>query len=375
MVRRYINSIRELWIRLSQSSLPLASISIVLLLVVGTVGYIVLEGWTLLEAVYATVITITTVGYGDLSPQTLNGRIFSIFFTLIAIGVAGYAISTMAAVVFENEQNRKHRNILRRRMNKIAELQDHIIVCGANIVAHRASHEFLRRDKPFIFIEEDEDTLKWALLWMNQRYVTKRMSYHKTEDVIDFSEEENMSIAELADEMGILYLLADPTDEQQLRQAGILRASGLVAAMPDDLDNIAIILSARDMANRFDNSDLRIVTRVNDEWNIRRLHLAGADEIVSINMTGGIQVANSMLHPIVSQFWDHLLYRGNQVTRVIDYDLNQHPEWVGKTVAEIKRGQSLLVMSIKRNKDFMHAPDLDEVLQKGDILIVMGAVQ
>jgi voltage-gated potassium channel len=370
----YVGTIKLKLLEWSQSSLFLALMLIIVLLLVGTVGYMVSEGWGLLEALYVTVITITTVGYGDVTPETFGGRIFAIGFTLLAIGGAGYAISTLAAVVFENQRTRKERLMQQNRMNRITQLKDHVIVCGSNVLAHRASNEFFKRDQPFIFIEKDEETLKWALLWMHKGYVKKRIQYFDSLDKIDFSAEEDMNVAELAEELGILYLLEDPTDEQQLRRAGIDHAKGLIAALDDDRDNMAIILSARDMANRF-NPNLKIVARVHDEWNMRRIYLSGADEVFSPNMSGGIQLANAIIHPVVGEFWEHMINRDNQLTRFIDMDLVNHPEWIGKSVADLMQDVAKLVLAIKRNGEFIYAPDNTEHLIANDVLIIMRSTK
>ena len=368
-----MESARLQWHRLVHSSLVVAVLSIFILVLIGTVGYAWLEGWSLVNALYATIITMTTVGYGDFSPQTFSGRLFSIFFTLFAIALGGYALSMLAVVVIENEKTRLARKRQERRMKGIANLRDHMIVCGSNILAHRAANEFFRRQIPFVFIEPNEETLKWALLWMHEGYVSKRRRYYKELDEVDFTSEEEKSVPELADELGILYLLADSTDEQQLRRAGIARAKGLVAALSHDRDNIALVLSARDMANRLGNPDLRIIARVLDEWNIRRIYLAGADKVISPNMSGGFQIATDMLHPVVGEFWEQMQMGEDQLMRFVDVDLAAHPEWIGQTVAALKQQQSQLVVAIKRNGQFIYAPDSDEVFAPNDILIVMKA--
>lgn len=120
------NTVKSFINRLRRSSLGIGVIPIMLLIALGTTVYSAFEEWSLLDALYATIITITTVGYGDLNPQTLTGRIFSIFFTLAAIGFASYAISTLAAVTIEHELERYKRNLQERRMNQIQALKNHI---------------------------------------------------------------------------------------------------------------------------------------------------------------------------------------------------------------------------------------------------------
>ncbi len=369
-----IKAILSLARQLRRSSISIAIIPILLLLFVGTVGYSLLEGWSLFESLYATVITITTVGYGDFSPSTPFGRIFTIIFTLVAIGLAGYAISTLAVVIIEHQLNRRGRLLEEHRMNAIRQLKDHMIICGAGILGHRVANEFRKRNMPFVLIEEDEETLKWAMLWMHDGYVTKRNRHYHHLDEVDFSEEEDKSVAELADELGILYLMDDPTDEQKLRQAGIERAQGLITALKDDRDNMSVVLSGRDMANRLDNPNLRIISGVLDEWNMHRIYLAGADKVISPNISSGFQIASTMLDPVVGEFWERMLYGKNddQLVRFSDLPLNENSPWIGQTVAALKQQTSQLVVAIKRDDDYHYAPDGEDLLLQNDILIVMG---
>ena len=343
-----------------------------LLILVGTLVYSVLEGWSLFDSLYATIITITTVGYGDLSPQSQSGRIFAIFFTLVAIGLAGYAISSATAVLFETQQRNRERKIFERRMNEISKLSDHIIVCGGSIIGNRAAGEFKRRDFPFVIIESDEAKLKQALLWMHDSYVDKRLRHYESLDEVDWSIEERMSIDELAQDIGILYMLEDPTEEQQLRIAGVHRAYGVVAAMEDDRDNTTIILSARDMAKRLGNPELRIVGSAMNETNMHTLYLAGADRVVSPNIMGGFTLASNMLDHDAAEFWDDMLFQQSQHLRFGDIHVHDYPDIVGWTVDELRHKLSQLVIAIRRDGEFLHMPAPDETFDEDDILIVIG---
>ena len=358
--------------QLRRSDLLQLLIPFVLLVTIGTVGYAVLEGWTLAESLYATIITVTTVGYGDLSPQTPNGRLFAIFFTLIAIGLAGYAISSAAAVIFERQREKTERRKYQRRMNAIAQLSNHIIVCGAGITGNRAAGEFQRRRHPFVIIESDEALLKRAMLWMHESYVDKRLRHYDNLDEVDWSVEERMSIDELAEDTGILYMLENPADEQYLRVAGIERAYGVVAAMEDDRDNTTIILSARDMSRRLNNPALRIVASAGNEANMHTLYLAGADRVISPSIMGGFTLATNMLDHDAAEFWDHMLFQRDQKMRFGDMHVRNFPQIIGWTTEQLRSELGQLVVAIRRDGDYIYAPAPEVTLQANDILIVIG---
>ena len=358
--------------KLHRSSLLPLILPFVLLIIIGTVVYSILEGWTLFDSLYATIITITTVGYGDLSPQSRSGRIFAIFFTLLAIGLAGYAISSAAAVLFETQQKNRENRKFARRMNEISSLSNHIILCGGSIIGNRAAGEFRRRQIPFVIIEPDEAKLKQALLWMHESYVDKRIRHYDSLEEVDWSIEERLSIDELSQDTGVLYMLEDPTEEQQLRIAGVQRAYGVVAAMEDDRDNTTIILSARDMGKRLNNPKLRIVGSARNELNMHTLYLAGADRVVSPNIMGGFTLATNMLDHDAAEFWDNMLFHQSQSIRFGDMHMHDYPHLVGWSADELRQKMSQLVIAIRRNGEFLHMPPPDEVLQADDILIVIG---
>jgi voltage-gated potassium channel len=376
MLTWIITSVRSILRKVKQPSrssslLPLL-MPFLLLILIGTVVYSRLEEWTLLEALYATVITITTVGYGDFSPQSPSGRIFAVFFTLFAIGLAGYAISSMAAIIFESQQKKREKRIFAQRMNEISKLSNHIIVCGGSIIGNRAAHEFKRRQFPFVIIESDEEKLKRALLWMHASYVDKRLRHYEHLEEVDWSIEERMSIAELARDTGILYMLEDPTEEQQLRIAGVHRAYGVVAAMEDDRDNTTIILSARDMAKRLNNPKLRIVGSARNENNMHILYLAGADRVVSPNIMGGFTLATNMLDHDAAEYWDNMFFQQTQNLRFGDMQVRDYPQIVGWTVDKLRQKLSQLVIAIRRDDGFIHMPAPEDVIRADDVLIVIG---
>lgn len=372
IVITFSNSITSFTLRLYRSALGYALLPIVFLIVMGTLGYAYFEEWTLMESLYATIITVTTVGYGDFSPQTPAGRVFAIFFTVSAIGIVGYAISALAAFVIEWETQRLENMLLERRMKKIKKLNEQIIVCGASMVGKLVANEFYKTKTPFVIIEAEEESLRCALLLMHKDYMEKKMRKYSERPDIDVSEHEQKDIAELADELGVLYLLDDPLDEDVLIKAGIEQASGIITTLDDDRDNLSIILSARDIARRLGNPKIKIISRAADIKNKRKLYLAGADKVLAPDMIGGFQIASMMQYPELGEFWEHMLYRDDQVMRFTDMPVDNERAMVGETAAKLKERTEQMVVAIKRDGEYIYAPDPDVSLKRDDILIVLG---
>ena len=299
----------------------------------GTLGYILLERWSLFDALYMTIITMTTVGYGETRPLSEAGRMFTMGLILTSIGMAGYGVSTLAAFVVEGEF---YRIIQERRMDqRIAKLTDHIILCGGGRTGHYIAEEFFRTNTLFVLVEQDQAVLDGVL--------------------------------QLGD---IPFVQDDATQDETLQLAGIERARGLVAALGEDKDNVFLVLTARAL-----NPNLRIVARLNDETNAGKLRKAGADEVVSPNVIGGLRMASVMLRPAVVTFLDEMLRVPNQTLRVDEVHMEQFPHLTGKTLgeADIARRTGMLVMAVKSvTSGYQFNPGASTRLQAGDILIVVG---
>jgi voltage-gated potassium channel len=316
-----------------QSRLLYALVLLLVVLVVGTAGYELIEGWGILDSLYMTVITMATIGYGETHPLTDGGRVFTIGLIIISIGTAGYAVSTLAAFVLEGEF---YRLLQERRMDqRIAKLSDHVILCGGGRTGRYIADEFFRTGTPFVLVEQNAEILQNTL--------------------------------QIGD---IPYLHADATQDDTLRTAGIERARGLVAALGEDKDNLFVVLSARAL-----NARLRIIARVSDDANGGKLRIAGADEVVSPNAIGGLRMASIMLRPTVVSFLDEMLRVPGQTLRVDEVHIDKIPRFVGKTVgeADIGRRTGMLVMAIKSPQSgYQFNPGASTILKPGDILIVVG---
>jgi voltage-gated potassium channel len=236
--------------------------------------------------------------------------------------------------------------------------------------------EFYKANAPFLIVEPKLDLLRWTLLYLQKDYALKKSRAIYDDDVLiedESVEDVHEEITELAERLGVLYLQQDPTQDATLIRAGIERAKGLVTAFDDDKENLFVVLSARQAARKLDNADLRIVARVVEEENANKLVAAGADKIVSPNAIGGLQLASEMIRPEVASFWNQMLHETEQVLQFTEIDVDQSPEWVGRTVADVREGIGLAVVAIKRNGRYNYMLKPKSVLQSGDLLIVIGA--
>ena len=204
-------------------------------LLFGTVGFHLIEGWSLADSLYLTVQTLTTVGYGDLTPRNGTGRLFAVVVMLMGVGGVALAISTIVQSVVQSELVATFGQ--RRRSRRMSKLYDHFIICGSGRVGSHLVRDLVRTEQPFVVIENDQ-----------QR-------------AAEFSQR------------GINVLVGDATLEESLREAGVERARGLAACLPNDADNVYVVLTARDL-----NPRLHIVARAAEETRVGRnaTHQPGA---------------------------------------------------------------------------------------------------
>jgi len=348
-----------------------AILLVVVIIIVGTAGYTLVEGWSITDALYATIITITTVGYGDMAPITPGGRLFAVVFTLLAIGAVGYTLTSLAAGIIEKKQSRRKASLRKRQMKRITDLDQHIIVCGGGYVGKRIAHELTKEGEAFIIIEPNEDLMRWTLLYLDEEYREHR--YRESDDITYQMEDaghEEMEIANVADELDIAYVLDTPTSNAVLVRAGIERAKGLFAVMSDDRDNLLVVLSARGLAREMNNVGLRIIARVTEEENSPKLKMAGSDRVFSPNFVEAIQLTAHMLHPHTGAFWRMAMDENNPL-RYTEVYVDDIPGLAGKTCAQIKLSENYLVMSIFRDNRYINLPEPDQRCQAGDVLIVL----
>jgi len=314
--------------RLRRGLVILASI-----IAAGTIGYTLIEGWSLIDAVYMTMITISTVGYGEVHPLSTAGRIFSIF--LIVGGVSG-ALFVLSALVEYAIEGRFGITRRRRQMKaKIAKLKDHFILCGYGRVGEDIARTFSEEGISFVVIDSRPDNIA------------------------------------LAEEENYLCLAGDATTDKVLLEAGIERARGLVAAVGSDVDNTYIALSAREL-----RPDLLIVARASSKETETKLKRAGADRVVSPSNIGARRMALLAIRPAVADFIDTVVFRRGRELQMENIIVPNSSPLIGQTVKAIRQRSQANILAINRKSGkLLTNPADEESIELDDRLVIMGTAE
>ncbi|HEY6231327.1 MAG TPA: potassium channel protein [Pyrinomonadaceae bacterium] len=300
----------------------------------GAVGFYVIEGWSFLASLYVAAQTVTTVGYGDVTPATRNGRIFATIFMLAGVGVVLYALtSTVHAIV----QSELLASVGRRRLSrKMSKLRNHFIICGAGRVGSQLTRALLASAETFVVIEQDPQ-----------------------------------KVAELND-LGAIVLERDATLEESLREAGVEHARGLAACLPDDADNVYVVLTARDL-----NPHMHIVARAAEEQAEPKLIRAGANRVVAPTIIGGHRMAMALTKPAVDDFLGSIT--ANKLELAFEQlEVGADSGLAGQKLSEttIRSELDIVVVSIRRSDGkILFNPSGEAVIQSGDLLIAIGRAE
>lgn len=256
--------------RFFKNRIYLALTLLLITVCIGVFGYRFIAGFSWVDAVYMTVITITTVGFGEVMPLSSEAKIFTIILILCSVVILGFTIS----VILEYIQSKNLFIDLKRKkvQEKINSFRQHIIVCGYGRNGQQAVQKLMAYNKQFVIIEIDEDL-----------------------------------IAKYDDNEDILFVQGDANEDEVLEKAGIARASTLISALPGDTDNLFTVLSARQL-----NEGLKIISRAAAETSKKKLILAGADNVVMPDQIGGDHMASLVVVPDLVNFLDNLSVSGEE---------------------------------------------------------------
>jgi voltage-gated potassium channel len=306
--------------------------AIAITLGVGTAGFVLVAGFPAFDAFYMALITMTTVGYMEVHQLSVAGRVFNSFYMLLSVCTLLLTMGVMTQGIIEAEFG----NLLeRRRMRKmIDQLRGHFIVCGFGRVGRGAAQELREAGVALLIIDKREDRVEWAM------------------------------------RNGYLAVLGDSTRDETLKEAGVERASGLIAALATDADNLFAVISAKTL-----NPKIHVAARAAEEEAERKMRQVGADAVFAPYTMTGTRLAQSLLKPHVRQFLDFTMSHLGPSVNIEQIEVLPGCELVGRTLKDLKIGRELkvIVLGIRRaTGDMIFNPSAETVVEARDFLIVMG---
>lgn len=303
----------------------------------GQIGYIYLEDYTPMEALYMTIITLSTVGFSEVRPLSNTGRIFTIFYILLNLGIFAYAISIFTTYVVEGKFRAFFQQYITSK--RIQKMKNHIIVCGYGRNGTRTCNELMNSKREFILIEQEESLVENLL-------ANKQLQ----------------------------YIIGDATTDDALLAAGIERAEALITTLPRDADNVFITLTARQL-----NPKVHIISRASDESSEKKLYRAGANKVVMPDAIGGIHMAQLITKPEAIEFLNLLTGVSSEHLKLEDFGYDEcKDEFKNKTIRElnIRQRSGVTVIGFKSEKaGFTFNPPGDLQFTEGDTMIIIGTAK
>ncbi|MEQ6290909.1 potassium channel family protein [Vogesella sp. GCM10023246] len=304
---------------------------IMAVVVMGTLGYHLLEGWSVFDSLYMTVITLATIGYGETHALDNVGRIFTILLIIFGTGVVGYGLSSLTLMLFQGDLPVYLR---KKKMDKlISRLENHVVICGLSRSGLYALEELHQAGHNIVVIEQNE-----------------------------------AHAAQLLAAYGTPYIVGDATEDANLLAAGIARARALITSLTSDANNAFVVVTARSL-----NPQLTIVSKAETESARKKLQAVGANQVVIPSYLGGMNMASLVANPQTMHFFERLHSRyphafRAEVLPVLD-------EWVGRSIAEclpIAAGNMMVIAVELPGGEVQFNPPLATILHRDESLMVIG---
>ena len=314
----------------------LIAIALSLVLIgLGCLGYMLIEQWSFMDALYMTIITLATVGYSEVQTVSTEGRIFTVIYIMLGVGFFLYVAGNIIQFLVEG----RIRLVLGRHKldAQISKLNDHYIICGYGRIGRVLARFLIEKYVNVVVIERKES----RMAKMN--------------------------------EDGVLYILGEATDEKTLARAGIQRAKGLVTAVATDADNVFLVLIAKQI-----NPELFVVARATQNTAKKTLLAAGADKVISPYDLGARRMAHAILRPTVIKFLEMAFADDKTDIQVEEIRMSSHSQLLGKPLRNsgIRQDLDLIIVVIRKQDGRMvFNPKADTELEQGDVMVVVGSAR
>ncbi len=301
---------------------------IISILLLGTFGFMIIEGYTFLDALYMTVITIATVGFSEVHPLSSAGRIFTIILILLNIGLFTYFITILSQYIMDGEFIRNYKMI--KMENSIQKLEQHVIICGFGRNGKESGKMLYENKIPFVVLEDKDEA----------------------DPSLDF--EVNY------------YIKGDATKDEFLLEAGIKNAKALITTLPVDADNLFVVLTAKQL-----NPNLQIISRASQDSSVKKLLIAGASNVVMPDKIGGAHMATLILSPHALKLLSIINTKHNKLFRIAEIPSNKN---ILLRELDLWNKTNCTILGIKNSQNhYILNPIPTHKLLKNEQLIVMGS--
>lgn len=307
---------------------------LLLVLTIGTTGYMFIQNWNLVDSFYMTIITISTVGFREVGELSMQGKLFTAFLIITSFGTFAYAVTSITAYLVGG----KYRKYLKeyKLMKEFEKLNNHVIICGFGRVGIQVALDLCAHGTKFVVIENNEEVIK-----------------------------------EYEDKPGYLFLKGDSTIDENLIKAGIEKAKAMICCLPKDADNLYVVLSGSEL-----NSKLFIVSRSTSESTKQKLKRAGAHNVILPDAVGGSHMASLISNPDVMEFLDIIRVQGYNGANIESIAFSELPDqFKNKTIGQLeaKRLTGVTIIGFKTpNGEYLINPDYEIEVVPHSKLFVLG---
>ncbi|MCB4808664.1 potassium channel protein [Tamlana sp. 62-3] len=320
-------------IKFFRTKIYTAVLLLVVILLIGVAGYRFISGYSWVDAVYMTVITMTTVGFGEVVPLDKEAKIFTIFLILASVIIVGYALSIITEYILSKNdiEELKHKKM----QKKIDGFKNHVVICGYGRNGKQAANKLRAYNREFVVIEKNKEL------------------------------EERLQLD------GVPYVIGNANEDEVLQQSGVNRASCFISALPNDADNLFVVLSARQL-----NSKINIISRASQESSYDKLKFAGANNVILPDKIGGDHMASLVVVPGLMEFIDNLSIVGKSNINIEEVAVEKlYNTNLAKTLKDLdlRKKTGCNVIGYKdASGEYIVNPEADLKLEPHSKIIVLG---
>ncbi|TLX70679.1 potassium channel protein [Labilibacter sediminis] len=309
-------------------------VALFLIVLVGGIGYMIIEGYSFIDAIYMTMITVSTVGFREVFPLSDGGKLFTVLLIIFSFGIFGYVITSITRLVVEGALQQSYKQYQVKK--KIVKLEDHIIVCGYGRNGYQACIELQEHGEKFVILEKRDHV-----------------------------------VSRILEDPNLLYVQGDASSEEVMEVAQIRKAKALITALPNDADNIFVVLTAREM-----NPKLKIISRASDFRSDVKLRHAGATNVIMPDRIGGQRMAKLVTQPDVVEFVEYILLQKSKEVKLTEIECElMSDENALKTIQELnlrkKTGANLMGLKTPEGT-YIFNPSPQIKISRDDKLFVLG---